>query len=232
GFAMEREEIFAAPSAFPELAKEVESLMEQSSLVTAQVSSMLEHKQTEPVVEIAESKEPIPLSLKIMGGLAGLLTLLTLLIYPAIKTADTDEPDSQVAVGQAHQGITQPAGGKPKAAQTGVRKSEGESNPATQNKGLSQPAVPEKSGSDSPPEKAGVNSNDSEPDPTNQEQKQLANQSKGTRTYVVQSGDSLWKISERLYGSGFKFYLLISANGIATPSELNTGMVLMVPPDK
>ena len=53
------------------------------------------------------------------------------------------------------------------------------------------------------------------------------------RTYVVQSGDTLNSIAERLYGDGAKETILREANRnlIATPQDLRAGIVLIIPLD-
>lgn len=198
----EKEQIFASPSKFPELAKEVEILMEQSSHVSSQVNSMLENKHSETAQEDQSAREPIPLGLKLMGGLAGILTLITLTVYPLIKTADTSEVNpkpSLVLNQQEKKANQQPVVPAPsptvKQTKTAVAKSSGTNTNNNTNLNLNP------------------------------------NSNSNSKTYTVQPGDSLWKISEELYGSGLKFYLLISANGLTTPSHLNAGLVLVVPPD-
>jgi nucleoid-associated protein YgaU len=51
------------------------------------------------------------------------------------------------------------------------------------------------------------------------------------RTYVVQSGDTLNSIAERLYGDGAKESILREANRnlVASPRGLRAGMVLIIP---
>jgi nucleoid-associated protein YgaU len=53
------------------------------------------------------------------------------------------------------------------------------------------------------------------------------------RTYVVQSGDTLNSIAERLYGDGAKETILLQANRnlVAGSQEIRAGMVLIVPLD-
>ncbi|HEX3030797.1 MAG TPA: LysM peptidoglycan-binding domain-containing protein [Bacillota bacterium] len=214
-FNAEREQIFAAPSNFPELSKEIEKLVEQSSLVSSQVSSMLENKHTETVEAATQTKEPVPLGIKVMMGLASVLTLITLLVYPLIKTADTSDVSSaQVADGKQ---ATQPI-----SASASAKKPVPPPSSAPVNKTADQAPNPT---STTTTTKEGVSPSHPVGNPT-------AGKLTGTNTYVVQPGDSLWKISEKLYGSGFKCYLLISANGLTTPNRLNSGLVLMVPPDK
>lgn len=49
--------------------------------------------------------------------------------------------------------------------------------------------------------------------------------------YVVQRGDSLWKIAEKTLGSGFKGKLILRANRriIRNPSHIRAGMKLIIP---
>ena len=49
------------------------------------------------------------------------------------------------------------------------------------------------------------------------------------KTYVVQSGDYLWKIAESAYGSGFNAYDIAAANKITNPSLIYAGQKLIIP---
>lgn len=49
------------------------------------------------------------------------------------------------------------------------------------------------------------------------------------QTYVVQPGDSLWIIAQKVYGNGAKYPLIAQANDITTTTRLRTGMVLKIP---
>lgn len=49
------------------------------------------------------------------------------------------------------------------------------------------------------------------------------------QTYVVQPGDSLWLIAQKVYGNGAKYPLIAQANDITTTTRLRTGMVLRIP---
>ncbi len=53
----------------------------------------------------------------------------------------------------------------------------------------------------------------------------------GTNAYVVQSGDTLWKIADKLYGKGWKWRTIYEANKniIADPESIYVGQVLVVP---
>ena len=52
--------------------------------------------------------------------------------------------------------------------------------------------------------------------------------------YTVKRGDSLWKISVKIYGDGFRWVDIYKANKIAikNPGILRTGMLLVIPPSK
>ncbi len=53
----------------------------------------------------------------------------------------------------------------------------------------------------------------------------------GTNTYVVQSGDTLWKIADNLYGKGWKWRTIYEANKnvVADPESIYAGQVLVIP---
>jgi len=53
----------------------------------------------------------------------------------------------------------------------------------------------------------------------------------GGRTYTVQSGDTLWKISEELYGSGSNYMKIFEANTdlLEHPDRIFPGQVLKIP---
>ena len=48
------------------------------------------------------------------------------------------------------------------------------------------------------------------------------------QTYTVAKGDTLWKISKQLFGSGAKYTSIMTANGLKT-TLLKPGMVLVIP---
>jgi nucleoid-associated protein YgaU len=52
---------------------------------------------------------------------------------------------------------------------------------------------------------------------------------KTAKTYVVQSGDTLGKISSKLFGTTTKWKKIAEANGITNPKHLKVGMTLKVP---
>ncbi len=49
------------------------------------------------------------------------------------------------------------------------------------------------------------------------------------RTYTVESGDTLWDISERFYGDGSKYQVIADASGISNPDLIQPGQVLTIP---
>lgn len=51
------------------------------------------------------------------------------------------------------------------------------------------------------------------------------------RTYTVQSGDTLWAISEEMYGSGAKYKKIFEANTdqLDNPDKIRPGQVLVIP---
>ncbi len=48
-------------------------------------------------------------------------------------------------------------------------------------------------------------------------------------TYTVVHGDNLWKISERAYGTGFKWVEIARENNLANPNLIHAGNVLKLP---
>ena len=55
--------------------------------------------------------------------------------------------------------------------------------------------------------------------------------SEESRTYTVQSGDTLWKISEEMYGNGSKYMKIFEANTpmLDNPDRIKPGQVLKIP---
>jgi nucleoid-associated protein YgaU len=53
----------------------------------------------------------------------------------------------------------------------------------------------------------------------------------GDKTYTVQSGDTLWKISENLYGDGSKYMKIFEANSdlLDSPDQIFPGQTLVIP---
>jgi len=54
-------------------------------------------------------------------------------------------------------------------------------------------------------------------------------EAEAARTYTVESGDTLWAISERFYGDGSKYQIIADASGIANPDLIQPGQVLTIP---
>lgn len=50
-----------------------------------------------------------------------------------------------------------------------------------------------------------------------------------TSAYTVVEGDTLWSISEKVYGTGFNWQLIADANNIADPNNLEAGTKLNIP---
>lgn len=48
-------------------------------------------------------------------------------------------------------------------------------------------------------------------------------------TYVTKEGDSLWKISEKMYNTGYNWVDIVSANKISNPDILYVGTKLTIP---
>lgn len=49
------------------------------------------------------------------------------------------------------------------------------------------------------------------------------------QSYTVAAGDSLWKISEKFYGTGFNWKLIASANNLVNPRVIHSGNTLRIP---
>ena len=47
--------------------------------------------------------------------------------------------------------------------------------------------------------------------------------------YTVVSGDCLWSIALRFYGSGTQYTKIAAANGLADPDYIRIGQVLVIP---
>lgn len=47
--------------------------------------------------------------------------------------------------------------------------------------------------------------------------------------YTVVKGDNLWKISEKIYGSGFKYTEIAKENNLSNPGEIEAGQKLSLP---
>ena len=57
----------------------------------------------------------------------------------------------------------------------------------------------------------------------------VARQEIKEHTYTVSQGDSLWKISEKYYGDGFKWVDIAKANNISNPDSIEIGQKIAVP---
>ena len=68
-----------------------------------------------------------------------------------------------------------------------------------------------------------------EPEPT--PEPEAAQVEEKGRTYTVQSGDTLWKISEHVYGSGNKYMKIFEANTsiLDNPDKISPGQELRIP---
>ena len=49
------------------------------------------------------------------------------------------------------------------------------------------------------------------------------------KMYTVQSGDYLWRIAEKIYGSGYNWVDLANANHLQNPGVIYAGTKLIVP---
>ena len=63
------------------------------------------------------------------------------------------------------------------------------------------------------------------------EQADESKDEKPARTYVVESGDSLWAIAEKMYGSGGKYMKIFEANTklLESPDKIFPGQELVIP---
>jgi nucleoid-associated protein YgaU len=50
-----------------------------------------------------------------------------------------------------------------------------------------------------------------------------------TKTYTVQPGDSLSKISKKFYGDASKYMTIAQANNLADPDKIKVGQELLIP---
>ncbi len=49
------------------------------------------------------------------------------------------------------------------------------------------------------------------------------------KSYTVKSGDYLWSIAEKMYGSGYNWVDIASANKLTNPNVVSVGTVLVIP---
>ena len=75
-----------------------------------------------------------------------------------------------------------------------------------------------------------------EPEPAPEAEEPVTEEAAGDnaadgRTYTVQSGDTLWKISQEMYGSGSKYMKIFEANTplLENPDRIKPGQVLNIP---
>jgi len=60
---------------------------------------------------------------------------------------------------------------------------------------------------------------------------QAAVEAGGTQIYTVQTGDTLWRVAERVYGSGSRYKAIFEANRetLETPDQIFPGQKLVIP---
>lgn len=70
-----------------------------------------------------------------------------------------------------------------------------------------------------------------EPEVAERDTPESATADTGPQTYTVQSGDTLWKISEQVYGNGSRYMEIFEANtGILEhPDQIFPGQKLLIP---
>ncbi len=61
---------------------------------------------------------------------------------------------------------------------------------------------------------------------SNQQQQETTT---GAKTHTVTAGESLWKIAEQYYGSGYNWIDIASANKLANANQIDAGQVLTIP---
>jgi len=76
-----------------------------------------------------------------------------------------------------------------------------------------------------------INVGEPEPEPAAEAAEAEAAEAKEGRTYTVQSGDTLWKISQEMYGNGSKYMKIFEANTpmLENPDKIFPGQVLNIP---
>jgi len=142
----------------------------------------------------------VPTSMKGLVLVAALLSLSMLFLYPVVKPVK----ENRIAVGPPIESpIQQPERAKEKA-------------PVTVRDVYLPPDKPQQQ---------------TAKDVYSPQPSQSVSNVKGPKvaTYTVQRGDSLWKISEKFYGTGFDFYKILRHNKIINPNNLYSGMILEIP---
>lgn len=68
-----------------------------------------------------------------------------------------------------------------------------------------------------------------EPNNTNGQLTPAASTAATVDTHVIQSGDTLWSIAEKYYGTGFDWHQIAAANPQVSPTNLTIGEKLTIP---
>lgn len=60
---------------------------------------------------------------------------------------------------------------------------------------------------------------------------EVAGEVKEPQTYIVEKGDTLWKIANKFYGDGKKWQIIFEANQdiIGTPDKIRAGITIKIP---
>ena len=74
-----------------------------------------------------------------------------------------------------------------------------------------------------------TNTNSSQNTQTQQNTSQNNSNLNNSREYIVVKGDSIWAISQKIYGSGAHYQKILSANGLTEDSQLKEGQKLIIP---
>ncbi len=61
------------------------------------------------------------------------------------------------------------------------------------------------------------------------EEQPILQRGQGPVEYTVASGESLWSIAEKQYGSGYNWLDIAKVNKLANPNKINTGLTLTIP---
>ena len=70
-----------------------------------------------------------------------------------------------------------------------------------------------------------------EPEVAERDTPESATADTGPQTYTVQSGDTLWKIAEEMYGNGSNYMKIFEANSelLENPDHILPGQELLIP---